>query len=147
VQILPPHVPERGDLPGARGEQDPPGPRARLCAGVDGAGPRLPGARRDPDHRPRPVAPSRGVRGRTARIAEIGVVAGAYAVLTLLLAPASYGPLQLRFAELLKPLVIWEPHLTRGLRSSDRKSTRLNSSHVKISYAVFCLKKKKHKNT
>jgi len=51
------------------------------------------------------------VRGRTARIAEIGVVAGAYAVLTLLLAPASYGPLQLRFAELLKPLVIWEPHL------------------------------------
>src|SRR5207302_10638188 len=28
-------------------------------------------------------------------------------------------------------------------RRSDRKSTRLNSSHVKISYAVFCLKKKK----
>src|SRR5690606_40905370 len=27
--------------------------------------------------------------------------------------------------------------------SKDRKSTRLNSSHVKISYAVFCLKKKK----
>src|SRR5690554_4386427 len=27
----------------------------------------------------------------------------------------------------------------------DRKSTRLNSSHVRISYAVFCLKKKKHK--
>src|SRR5215475_8981786 len=28
-------------------------------------------------------------------------------------------------------------------RRKDRKSTRLNSSHVKISYAVFCLKKKK----
>src|SRR5690606_31827646 len=28
-------------------------------------------------------------------------------------------------------------------RQADRKSTRLNSSHVKISYAVFCLKKKK----
>src|SRR5690606_41298413 len=28
----------------------------------------------------------------------------------------------------------------------DRKSTRLNSSHVKISYAVFCLKKKKKSN-
>src|SRR5437868_12951905 len=27
---------------------------------------------------------------------------------------------------------------------ADRKSTRLNSSHVSISYAVFCLKKKKH---
>src|SRR5207302_9629417 len=30
-----------------------------------------------------------------------------------------------------------------ALPESDRKSTRLNSSHVKISYAVFCLKKKK----
>src|SRR5690554_7523307 len=29
------------------------------------------------------------------------------------------------------------------LRAADRKSTRLNSSHVRISYAVFCLKKKK----
>src|SRR5688572_31764547 len=28
----------------------------------------------------------------------------------------------------------------------DRKSTRLNSSHSQISYAVFCLKKKKQKN-
>src|SRR5690606_41947198 len=34
--------------------------------------------------------------------------------------------------------VVW-----RGSRREDRKSTRLNSSHVKISYAVFCLKKKK----
>src|SRR5207249_11476161 len=30
-----------------------------------------------------------------------------------------------------------------GLLRQDRKSTRLNSSHVSISYAVFCLKKKK----
>src|SRR5690606_41754399 len=30
-----------------------------------------------------------------------------------------------------------------GSWNGDRKSTRLNSSHVKISYAVFCLKKKK----
>src|SRR5271168_5435659 len=30
--------------------------------------------------------------------------------------------------------------------STDRKSTRLNSSHRTISYAVFCLKKKKKKN-
>src|SRR5947207_15418342 len=30
-----------------------------------------------------------------------------------------------------------------GARSRDRKSTRLNSSHTVISYAVFCLKKKK----
>src|ERR1039458_7844813 len=31
--------------------------------------------------------------------------------------------------------------------SGDRKSTRLNSSHLGISYAVFCLKKKKNKQT
>src|SRR2546430_11202218 len=31
------------------------------------------------------------------------------------------------------------------MRWIDRKSTRLNSSHSQISYAVFCLKKKKHK--
>src|SRR5690606_40116604 len=36
------------------------------------------------------------------------------------------------------------PQLPRRL-SPNRKSTRLNSSHVKISYAVFCLKKKKTK--
>src|SRR3989442_11724292 len=33
----------------------------------------------------------------------------------------------------------------RAERREDRKSTRLNSSHVRISYAVFCLKKKKKK--
>src|SRR2546426_8564047 len=32
-------------------------------------------------------------------------------------------------------------------RIGDRKSTRLNSSHLVISYAVFCLKKKKKKST
>src|SRR3712207_8822825 len=32
----------------------------------------------------------------------------------------------------------------RELLVGDRKSTRLNSSHANISYAVFCLKKKKH---
>src|SRR5690349_23759206 len=41
-----------------------------------------------------------------------------------------------------------EPHLRFGrcghpAHRRDRKSTRLNSSHVEISYAVFCLKKKK----
>src|SRR5690606_40852014 len=34
-------------------------------------------------------------------------------------------------------------HARGGGPHGDRKSTRLNSSHVKISYAVFCLKKKK----
>src|SRR5947209_9653479 len=35
----------------------------------------------------------------------------------------------------------------RAALGTDRKSTRLNSSHANISYAVFCLKKKKNTNT
>src|SRR2546427_9485144 len=35
------------------------------------------------------------------------------------------------------------PHNEAAARAGDRKSTRLNSSHSQISYAVFCLKKKK----
>src|SRR4051812_49678410 len=42
-----------------------------------------------------------------------------------------------------------DPRTIRTLRAAvrivDRKSTRLNSSHMSISYAVFCLKKKKKK--
>src|SRR5690554_7600333 len=37
----------------------------------------------------------------------------------------------------------WENFGTVVWGEKDRKSTRLNSSHVRISYAVFCLKKKK----
>src|SRR6266853_3681602 len=42
----------------------------------------------------------------------------------------------------------WVRHgdLPRRWRVEDRKSTRLNSSHSQISYAVFCLKKKKNLN-
>src|SRR3712207_7283331 len=38
---------------------------------------------------------------------------------------------------------IARPQQAPGRRVRDRKSTRLNSSHANISYAVFCLKKKK----
>src|SRR2546427_9179501 len=43
------------------------------------------------------------------------------------------------------PKVTWIPSksLESGVTGTDRKSTRLNSSHSQISYAVFCLKKKK----
>src|SRR5436305_4119979 len=44
----------------------------------------------------------------------------------------------------------WDVSMSRRSsrhRNVDRKSTRLNSSHVRISYAVFCLKKKKKKST
>src|SRR5690554_6515592 len=43
-------------------------------------------------------------------------------------------------------LVVGNPANTNAL-IADRKSTRLNSSHVRISYAVFCLKKKKKTST
>src|SRR2546430_6006528 len=39
-------------------------------------------------------------------------------------------------------LPLWQ---VKCLEEGDRKSTRLNSSHSQISYAVFCLKKKKNK--
>src|SRR5437588_2790383 len=50
-------------------------------------------------------------------------------------------PLYLDELHLLDPLKheLCDPHAAR----QDRKSTRLNSSHTVISYAVFCLKKKK----
>src|SRR5260221_4032849 len=38
-------------------------------------------------------------------------------------------------------------HLAEGLDAADRKSTRLNSSHTVISYAVFCLEKKRKKRS
>src|SRR5207249_12306894 len=42
-----------------------------------------------------------------------------------------------------KPVLSYYPEKIKA--RADRKSTRLNSSHVSISYAVFCLKKKKKK--
>src|SRR5690606_41666616 len=47
------------------------------------------------------------------------------------------------FADVLKPIIVRD----EAYWEADRKSTRLNSSHVKISYAVFCLKKKKQEVT
>src|SRR2546428_4445473 len=47
-------------------------------------------------------------------------------------------------AFLADPSVLRNEEMRRkAFRNSDRKSTRLNSSHDQISYAVFCLKKKK----
>src|SRR2546427_8676015 len=51
------------------------------------------------------------------------------------------------------PMVSWttssaaEATVTDGKLELDRKSTRLNSSHSQISYAVFCLKKKKQRHS
>src|SRR5690349_22833207 len=47
--------------------------------------------------------------------------------------------------QVLRPAGLGRPRQAQGPghHGRDRKSTRLNSSHVEISYAVFCLKKKK----
>src|SRR5690625_521518 len=62
-------------------------------------------------------------------------------------APATAGPRAREIARLPEGCrLLWEPPRSPEylrLRRIDRKSTRLNSSHVAISYAVFCLIKKK----
>src|SRR5471032_469444 len=72
---------------------------------------------------------------------EFGVPAGsvqmtlsAY-VLGFAVGQLFYGPMADSLGR--KPVIFW------GVLILDRKSTRLNSSHITISYAVFCLKKKK----
>src|SRR5690348_17865364 len=45
-------------------------------------------------------------------------------------------------ARLRRKLLVQRADALTGVGSEDRKSTRLNSSHPSISYAVFCLKKK-----
>src|SRR5256885_8569888 len=47
-----------------------------------------------------------------------------------------------RTLKLFAPSLIFKAY-GKNIRDGDRKSTRLNSSHLVISYAVFCLKKKK----
>src|SRR5437870_8709217 len=55
------------------------------------------------------------------------------------LSPVDHGLM----TELVMGVLRWRSVLDRAIcQASDRKSTRLNSSHVAISYAVFCLKKK-----
>src|SRR5690554_7178117 len=51
--------------------------------------------------------------------------------------------------ERIELILVFDAHMIKGGQErveQDRKSTRLNSSHVRISYAVFCLKKKKKTN-
>src|SRR5690349_24118805 len=55
----------------------------------------------------------------------------------------AYGTLLYYYRKPFKPA----PIMLTAQDDLDRKSTRLNSSHVEISYAVFCLKKKKKKKT
>src|SRR2546430_7014744 len=56
-------------------------------------------------------------------------------------------PPQLRFIEGGQPALTGRKFKRVERVMGDRKSTRLNSSHSQISYAVFCLKKKKNKKS
>src|SRR3712207_8609838 len=58
--------------------------------------------------------------------------------------PAKYTNLP---ATTLAPTVVERVHPRSAVECRDRKSTRLNSSHANISYAVFCLKKKNNDYT
>src|SRR5690348_17957462 len=51
------------------------------------------------------------------------------------------------YSILAAPVARWADRSNRRSIITDRKSTRLNSSHPSISYAVFCLKKKKNKRS
>src|SRR5947207_14705820 len=65
---------------------------------------------------------------------------------TLFRSPAvAQAPVELEVGTL-RPRSPYGHVLVERLIARDRKSTRLNSSHTVISYAVFCLKKKKKKN-
>src|SRR5437867_10335310 len=57
----------------------------------------------------------------------------------------AYSGITLAYAAPLVAPEPWEVLFRGGYTKADRKSTRLNSSHRTISYAVFCLKKKKTK--
>src|SRR3712207_7555806 len=61
------------------------------------------------------------------------------------LATLAKGQLMVRHPHFTQPIFVRFPR-PAAMRGRDRKSTRLNSSHANISYAVFCLKKKKNKN-
>src|SRR3712207_8114150 len=61
---------------------------------------------------------------------------------------ANDGPLRVPYHDTViyeahvKGMTVRHPDIPADVRGTDRKSTRLNSSHANISYAVFCLKKK-----
>src|SRR5690554_4569514 len=76
----------------------------------------------------------------------IGLRKGFEQILLLLLLQANSGVDYRKEQNQLPVLLLLHPYFNQDLPligKLDRKSTRLNSSHVRISYAVFCLKKKK----
>src|SRR5216683_6120534 len=126
-------------------------PAARGRAGPDRPGPRAPGAPRDRPDRARVDLPARDHRAAVkVYFHTFGCKANQYDTELVRQAFADQGavvvaePADADLAVVNSCTVTGESEakLRRFVRR-DRKSTRLNSSHDQISYAVFCLKKKK----
>src|SRR5215469_15812552 len=87
-------------------------------------------------------------RDHTAAKAITTVIAGVLAMLLAMPLGPQMGPIDHLLMKAVPQLYAAPPDLLRWtllvVTAVDRKSTRLNSSHVEISYAVFCLKKKKN---
>src|SRR3989454_8506562 len=83
---------------------------------------------------------------KVGAMASLAVPAGIVAWACFFAAGGKTQGLQKTIASTLSGVVwVWLAMTLIGMMK-DRKSTRLNSSHLVISYAVFCLKKKKKKN-
>src|SRR5690625_6306756 len=97
------------------------------------------------------------MHSRGVTLVELVATLAVLAIITALAAPNMGRWLETQQATTAHNALLGSLHLARahavtsGQRTvvckRDRKSTRLNSSHVAISYAVFCLKKKKKKKT
>src|SRR5699024_11335195 len=96
--------------------------------------------------------PQRGRASAAMGVSQVIALAGGMVLVTELITDVSHSWLAVAVLALLTPLPFLfgfaeppaparRPRTHQGrLRLRDRKSTRLNSSHVSISYAVFCLK-------
>src|SRR2546430_6059357 len=79
------------------------------------------------------AAPTAGLHFTPELLERLRATGAAIATLDLHIGPGTFKPVEV-------------DDLARHRMEPDRKSTRLNSSHSQISYAVFCLKKKKWQN-
>src|SRR5215813_13748484 len=117
----------------------PDGPLDAPLPGIVGDGP----AMREVYRLTRLVAPS---RASVLLVGETGTGKEMIARALHKLSPRAEGPyVRVNCGALAESLLESElfGHVKGAFTGADRKSTRLNSSHVRISYAVFCLKKKK----
>src|SRR3712207_9370018 len=84
----------------------------------------------------------------TTLFRSLGKVGGALAILGVVACPITSGDTAFRSARLtIADSINYDQTSIKKRLVIDRKSTRLNSSHANISYAVFCLKKKNNIKT